>query len=219
MLIATVTTPPALIITTEMPSNMPWERVRGDVLRTLVKELGLKSYGLNREAMVELLEAVERDGIDAVLEQQEGPSKGPSSVRAKRPRTSQAGREPVSQSAPPKRAPARPRKSRRFRATPSFQVLRPTVEFDCVLIPPTSFKTKGKGKAPEPRSSETPRPSDDDDDEAVFEEVTKAVESTEEDTREEELQRGRQFRGRVKTYKSRRSHSRRSEQSTSSIAV
>lgn len=51
-----------LIVIAKMPSNMPWERVRGDVLRALVKELGLKSFGLKREEMVELLEAVERDG-------------------------------------------------------------------------------------------------------------------------------------------------------------
>lgn len=154
-----------------------------------------------------------------MLEQQAEPAlESPSRAKAKRPRTSQAGPEPAPQSAPRKRA-GRPRKSKRFRATPPYQVLRPSVEFDCVLVPPTSFKAKGKGRAPEPRSSETPQPSDLDDGEADSEEVTKVVGSAEEDVREEELNRGRQFRGRVRTYKGRRSHSRRSEQSTSSVAV
>lgn len=46
-----------------MPRNIPWDRVRGEVLRSLIKELGLKDYNkLKREQMIELLEEMETEG-------------------------------------------------------------------------------------------------------------------------------------------------------------
>ena len=56
-----------LFVTTAMSFNLPWDKVRGDVLRDLVKDFGLRYSGLKRMELVELLEAVERDGSTFIM--------------------------------------------------------------------------------------------------------------------------------------------------------
>ena len=119
------------------------------------------------------------------------------------------------------------RKSRRsLRPAPSFQIIDSNVAFDCVLIPPTSFKGKIKTRRTILRTSETPQPSVKETNEdyqegeefnVVYQEDEVDGEALELDEREEELSRGRSFRGKFKTYKSRRSHSQRSSSVSSSV--
>lgn len=147
-----------------------------------------------------------------------------SSVEASEPPKSQGKRQRSSraQSEPERKRPKQ-RTSKRHRPVPSYQIITPGLQFDCVMVPPTSFKSKGKARATEARSSDPPEPSGDEQDNSEDELQDQAgrehVDPDEEDGRVRELRRGRSFKGRLRTYKSRRSHSRRSEVSASSENV
>ncbi|CCM00199.1 uncharacterized protein FIBRA_02227 [Fibroporia radiculosa] len=49
-------------------SQIPWEKLKGDTMKAIFRDLGLPHAMGNKDEMVERLQAVERDGLNAVAE-------------------------------------------------------------------------------------------------------------------------------------------------------
>ncbi|KAI0072619.1 hypothetical protein K474DRAFT_1678511 [Panus rudis PR-1116 ss-1] len=151
-----------------MAAEFPWDKLRSDTLRNVCRDLGLKYFGVLRDGLIEQLEAVSRDGLEAILggqpapvlrkrgrppkrkiENNNSPSKSKSSAAATHEQEAHTDEEAEAASGShpaPKSKPSRPR------STP----------LDCVFIPsaPSTFKTgpkigpprrrkRHRGKSPE----------------------------------------------------------------------
>lgn len=72
---------------------MPWGMLKTDTMRAILKDLGLATYTERREEMVQRLQQVEKDGLDAVIKRLERSQGGGSGARNQHARKHKLGGE------------------------------------------------------------------------------------------------------------------------------
>ncbi|EED84205.1 predicted protein [Postia placenta Mad-698-R] len=83
----------ALEAVMETKSQMPWGMLKTDTMRAILKDLGLATYTERREEMVQRLQQVEKDGLDAVIKRLERSQGGGSGARNQHARKHKLGGE------------------------------------------------------------------------------------------------------------------------------
>ncbi|OBZ72905.1 hypothetical protein A0H81_07085 [Grifola frondosa] len=115
-----------------MPSQMPWEQLKAETVRAIYKDLGLSKYTGRRDDMIQHLQEMETDGLDAVVERLEGIDANEEPASAQEPRVKR--KRPTAQVAPS--GSSRRRKSLAVSENaPAARPISSGGKFDGVLVP------------------------------------------------------------------------------------